>query len=215
MTPDARAFLYELLALSFTYPDDYFVDRLKGLIGELEVEAWDEDSHGLPVLPIAPYIRALATFNEQTIERVQQEYVRLFIESHPDALCSVHEWVYCLDTPREALAHTLQITYASWGQDVSLFVATHVETELEFLALLCRYTNDEASRRARQNFLREHALRWLPRFAEDVANCTQLDFYRAAAQLLAAFLEIEANSEITSGDVHRGLSCGRLGGYCL
>lgn len=203
MTPDAHALIYELLALSFSYPDASFAERLKGLVGELEVEVLAEDSHGLPVLPIVSFIRALATFDQQMVGQAQQEYVRLLAESHPEALCSAHEWFYRLEVPRNTLACALQETYAFWGQDVSLDVATRVETELGLLALLCRrLDDDEAAQRARQDFLDEHALRWLPRFAVDVAACTRLDFYRAAARLLGAFLEIETATQINSGDTH-------------
>ena len=45
---------------------------------------------------------------------------------------------------------------------------------------------------AYHEFLREHALTWMPRFAEKTASEARLPFYRAGAHLLAAIAGAQA-----------------------
>lgn len=81
----------------------------------------------------------------------------------------------------------------------------HVATELEllqYLASLAAGISSPATEgfrladlpggspvAASDQFLKEHALEWMPRFADAVASETRLPYFRAAATLLKAFLE--------------------------
>jgi len=195
MTSEECAQLYHLLALSFACPDAGFAERLTRLMGELRLETWDRDSDGQPILPIAPFIRELAAFDQQKLAQIQQECRRLFASDHPEALCPAQAWAYRPDLPPEALTQAAQSAYMTWGQEIPLTRATHLETQLEFLAYLCRHADDEAARIARREFLYQQALVWLLRFADKVAVMTRLDFYRAAAQLLTDFLKLEAGAQ--------------------
>ena len=77
----------------------------------------------------------------------------------------------------------------------------HVTIELEFLFHLCRreedawgHDDDEAARglrRALDQFLGEHASRWLPEFAASVKAAATVDLYQALADLLGTHLSAE------------------------
>jgi TorA maturation chaperone TorD len=195
MTSEECAQLYHLLALSFACPDAGFAERLTRLIGELRLETWDSDSAGQPILPIAPFIRELAAFDQQKLTQIQQECQRLFAQDSPEALCPAQAWAYRPDLPREVLTQAAQSAYLAWGQKIPPTRTTKLETQLEFLAYLCRHADDEAAQSARRDFLYQQALVWLLHFADKVVLMTRLDFYRAAAQLLTAFLKLEAGAQ--------------------
>ncbi len=76
----------------------------------------------------------------------------------------------------------------------------HLGVELEFLHLLtllaaqAQAIGDEAACRdalaRRETFLREHAARWMPAFADALAGSTQEPVFRAAAALLRVVAEL-------------------------
>jgi TorA maturation chaperone TorD len=196
MTKYERVILCHLLAQSFSYPNIYLADSLKRLVGNLCIESWDSDSQGQPLLPIAPFIRVLATLDQRQIELLQQEHMRLFGGDRSPGLCPPYAWAYRPDVSAETLAENAQRIYAAWGWDVVWDRATHLETELEFLAFLYRQTDNEAAQLVRENFFSQHALIWLLRFAADVVIAAQFEFYRTAAQLLTAFVTMETFAQI-------------------
>jgi len=202
MTTNELAILYHLLAQCFSYPSNYLIESLKRLVGELRIESWDSGSQGQPILPIASFVRALAALDRRVIGDLQQEHARLFGKDGSTALCPAYAGAYYSDVWGGVLAQDAQRIYAAWRQDTALDRATHIETQLEFLAHLCRQADNEAAQLARQDFLHKRVLNWLPRFAADLSAATQFDFYRTTAQLLAAFLEIEGVYTNRGGGVY-------------
>jgi TorA maturation chaperone TorD len=196
MTKHERAILYHLLAQSFSYPNIYLADSLKRLVGELCIESWDSDSLGQPLLPMVPFVRVLATLDQRHIELLQQEHLLLFGGDHSSGLCPPYAWRYRPDVSEETLAENALQIYATWDWDVVPSRATHLETELEFLAFLYRHTDNEAAQLARETFFSEQALVWLLRFAVKVERAAQTEFYRTAAQLLTAFVKMETFAQI-------------------
>jgi TorA maturation chaperone TorD len=193
MTLEETALLYHLLARSFAYPEPYFAEELAALVGDLGLEAWEGDTKEPSVLPIASFIWVLAALNQELPGTLQQEHERLFgIDGLKAALCPAHAWAYRFDLPRETLVETARNAYTTWGQEITPARATHVETQLEFMAYLCRRGDETASQTARRDFLYKHALAWLLRFAAAVTAATRLEFYQAASELLATFLKYEA-----------------------
>lgn len=200
--------IYHLLALSFSMPNSATGFHLKQTVGELGVEVWDDNGGNGRRLPMAPFIRSLSAFDPDRLESVQREYVRLFglgIGQH-EAQCLPIECAYRPDLSADRLACTLQETYGTWGIDVPLALACRVETQLEFLAFLCRHEAEKGVPQAKDDFLDQHARRWLPDFAAQVAVHTQLLCFRTAANLLAAFLQ--AQCPLASND--STLGAGRL-----
>lgn len=77
----------------------------------------------------------------------------------------------------------------------------HIAVEMEFMHFLCgqesKFTeqgNPQESakmRRMQQEFLNEHLTRWVNDFADCVSRSTNSPFYKAAANLLKAFVQNE------------------------
>lgn len=185
--------IYHLLALCFSMPSAATGFHLKQTVGELGVEVWDDNGGNGRRLPMASFIRSLSAFEPDRLEVVQREYVRLFGlgAGQYGALCPPVECAYRLDLAADWLACALQETYATWGIEVPLALACRVETQLEFLAFLCRHEDQKGVSQAKDDFLNWHARRWLPEFAARVAAHTQLLCFRTSANLLAAFLQAE------------------------
>lgn len=78
----------------------------------------------------------------------------------------------------------------------------HVAFELAFLGLLgnraadALESGDEGAAhgllQAKQSFMRDHLLNWVPRFADDVVRISQTGFYRGLADVLVGTLETDA-----------------------
>lgn len=190
-----RSLIYHLLALSFTLPSVVTGFHLKQTVGELGVEVWDTGEGNGRRLPMALFIRSLSVFDSNQLEVVQHEHVRLFGLgiTQKTALCPSVECAYRPEMAADRLACALQDIYGAWGVDVPLALACRVETQLEFLAFLCRYTDEKGVQQVKDDFLNQHARRWLPDFADQVANRSQQLYYRTAANLLAAFLQTECS----------------------
>lgn len=77
----------------------------------------------------------------------------------------------------------------------------HIALEMEFMRHLCARTAEAIEERnaervrahlhLQQEFLKDHVLRWVPQFCEDLARNAATGFYRALACLLRDFLESE------------------------
>ncbi len=77
----------------------------------------------------------------------------------------------------------------------------HVGLELEFMAHLCRKTqeallqNDGSAAAAavakQKAFLEGHLLRWVPAFCSDILTYAETDFYKAIARITRGYLQME------------------------
>ena len=193
MTNEERATLYHLLAHCFSYPNVYLPESLKGLLGELRIASWGSDSCGRPVLPMAPFVRALASLDANGIDLLQQEHRRLFGYESSTGVCPACACAYRPDSAIESLRQDAQQMYAAWGIVCAPERAVQLETQLEFMAYLYRQEQkEEAVVTAREEFLYKQALVWLLRFSAAVEKNSQIDFYCRAARLMAVFLKMEA-----------------------
>lgn len=212
--------IYHLLALSFSMPNAATGFHLKQTVGELGVEVWDENGGNGRRLPMAPFIRSLNAFEPDRLEATQREFVRLFGlgAASREALCPPVECAYRPDVAADRLACALQETYGVWGVDVPLALVCRVDTQLEFLAFLCRHAEERGVQQAKDNFLHQHAQRWLPDFSAQVAAHTQLLCFRTAANLLAAFLHAEcpqASNDSAPGAGHLAVPQPESSARCL
>jgi TorA maturation chaperone TorD len=77
----------------------------------------------------------------------------------------------------------------------------HVAAELEFMALLCegqgaawqRSDFFQAGKQLewQENFLREHLVRWIPKFSSKILSSTESPYYRALASLLRNYVSLD------------------------
>lgn len=186
MDNECQLILYRFLGQAFTYPDAGFAARLRNLLGETHLSTWEGGE-----LPLAPLVREIKSLDELPLAQLQGEHTRLFISNHPHVPCPPYESAY-----REGalLGHATEATYnfyRRWGLEMSKEMADHVGAELEFMAFLSGLPPDEETTAAQRTFLRDHLLAWLPRFAADLEQHAHLNFYRALARLLIAFLAQE------------------------
>jgi len=78
----------------------------------------------------------------------------------------------------------------------------HIAMELEFMSILCQKSIqnwkdgewDEAlaSNHLQRRFLREHLIKWVPQFCEDVTIKTRMDFYRGIAYMTRGFVILDS-----------------------
>ena len=195
-----RAVAWELLALSFRYPESGLAEVVAS--GEW-ADAADEVAAALDAEALLHALRAEAT--------------HLFVGA-PDPVVSPYEGVWrAADDGVQALLfvnpHSMEVERFCKACGLGRPEGTnepldHVATEcelLEYLALLAGGLAAPAEgapapealpggspAAAYDEFLRDHALTWMPRFAEKTASEARLPFYRAGAHLLAAIAGAQA-----------------------
>jgi TorA maturation chaperone TorD len=90
--------------------------------------------------------------------------------------------------------------YRQWGLVVHEQV-DHAGAELEFLAFLLALETPE-SLAAADAFLKDHASRWIPRWADDVGRESHLGFYRIVGKLAATIFRENQRMAGTPKDSH-------------
>lgn len=188
MTQDTIVLL-RLLAQALAYPDQNFVATLRTAIGKIKLELYDDDA-----LPLGTFVQAFGELAQAPLEQVQGEHTRLFINAYPRVPCPPYESVYREGVMLGEAAQQVGAAYRAWGLVVENEQVDHVGAELEFIAFLLML-DTPAARDAANTFTREHFVRWLPRFADDVNRESQLAFYRALAELLTAVLRRELRAQ--------------------
>lgn len=145
---------------------------------------------------------------ETVLDDLAVDYARAFIGSGTtDARAAYpYESVYTSSTGltmQEARDEALAI-YRSQGLDKNdrwNESEDHLAMELLFMHEMSKRTaevidSDEEKAaellRVQQNFIADHLLNWVPKFAKDVPLYTKLDFYAAATNLTLAYLQEDA-----------------------
>ncbi len=115
-----------------------------------------------------------------TLQVLQAEYVRLFINALPEVPCPPYGSVYLEGTLMGESTVRLRNLYARYGCQTEE-MADHIAVELEFLALLAALNPDGPVREDYQ-FVLDHLHRWTPAFLAKVEENDRLGFYRAASR---------------------------------
>lgn len=195
----ARAALWELLALSFRYPDVTLAEVVAS--GE-----WTEAAAEIATALELPYKPA---GDSASFSALRVEATRLFVGT-PDAIVSPYEGVWrAADDEVQALLfvnpHSLEVERFMKACELGRPEGTnepldHVSAECELMQYLASleagiFTPSEGApafadlpggspAAAYESFLVEHVCAWMPRFAEAVVAESREPFYRAAANLL-------------------------------
>lgn len=209
-----RASMCELLAFSLRYPTPELGDVVAS--GEW-ADAAGEIAEALGLeLPESFFADARANVSEDPeflLHALRAEATRLFVGA-PEPACSPYEGVWrAADDGVQALLfvnpHSMAVERFCRSCGLGQPQGTnepldHAATELELLQYLASLEagivepapESPASSdlpggspaAAYEQFMVDHVLTWMPRFADAVAAETRLPFFRAAARLLAAFL---------------------------
>lgn len=208
---NVRATAYELLALSFRYPDAVLAEAMAS--GEWE-DAAREVAGALGAELPEGWGEGLDTYagrgSDEVLRALRPEATRLFVGA-PEPACSPYEGVWrASDDGVQALLfvnpHSMAVERFMRACGLGRPAGTnepldHVATELELLEHLELRAAGAAAPEgapadgglpggspaaACEEFLAEHARTWMPRFAEAVAAESREPFCRAAAQLLGA-----------------------------
>ena len=191
-----RAAMYRLCSRALGYPGP---GRMADVVRTGVAVAQAADA------TLRPRIESLIATARTTLDTVAAgEYVRLFDGA---AACAPYEGAYGPPqmAGKSALLADLSGFYTAFGLEVATGqpdVEDHIAPELEFasaLALkeawaLAEHHDEHAgvSRDAGVTFLRDHLARWSPAFAEALEGATSLEYYRAVAQLLRAWIDGDA-----------------------
>jgi TorA maturation chaperone TorD len=203
MLTQVLAILYDLLAHCFRCPGGYFTEPLKARVGDLGIELWQAADDAGPTLPLATFVRELAALDGQGLERLHQEYTRLFGPAPEQAPCPLYERSHRPDVDAKAILASLQRSYRDWPVQVPTAAPDRLDVELAFVAFLYRRmddpTADPVARSVRQAFLENHLLCWAPGFVASLKEATDHPFYRAAIQILEKVLACEESvRDVTS-----------------
>lgn len=221
-----RAAACELLALSFRYPTSELADAVAS--GEW-AEAAEEIAAALGVdLPegfAADARDAAGADASELLHALRAEATHLFVGA-PEPTCSPYEGVWrAADDGVQALLfvnpHSMEVERFCKSCGLGRPEGTnepldHAATEVELLQYLaslaagiallgedgpaaCDFPAGSPAA-AYGEFLRKHALAWMPRFAASVAGESRMPFYCAAACLLGAFLPSMTSHEIPASN---------------
>jgi TorA maturation chaperone TorD len=133
------------------------------------------------------------------------EYAGLFLglkgkPVHPSESVYMSGGPYTYQGPRDQVA---KLYWKAGVDKVKEFTEPedHIAVELQFMEYLCRKTiealerneNDEAKKylKMQEAFLGDHLGKWVPRFAKDVVDSAEVDFYRGIAYITRGFVESE------------------------
>ena len=190
----ARASMYRLLSLAFSYPTEEVYAQLDGALGVARVGATlidDAATDGVLVLAAI-----LAGAGHRDLERSHQT---IFTLSYSED-CPPYETAFSASHIFQQTQHQADISgfYRAFGVRPNGDRPDHLAAELEFGYLLAlkearaREDGDhsglETTRAAHRAFLREHLARWASLIAGRVIVAGGHDWHTAAARLLAEFI---------------------------
>jgi len=153
-----------------------------------------------------------ASAKERGVESIHRElameYTRLFINAYPLVPCPPYESFY-VDGGFLAQRSAMEVLdlYAKAGYHLSprfKDLPDHVAVELEFMSILCRSQLRMLEEKGREDvhfnelaqlrslFVKEHLVKWIPSFCRCVEKHSKVGFYRGAAWILRALVDMEA-----------------------
>ncbi len=120
--------------------------------------------------------KAGVTLGGITLQALQAEYVRLFINALPETVCPPYGACYLEGTLMGRSTTELRDLYAAYGFSTEE-MPDHIAVELEFLALLCMAPKRGEVGEGIDTLL-VHLRSWTPRFFEQVEVNDTVGFFR-------------------------------------
>jgi len=193
----ARATIYRLAALAFSYPTEEAVAELHRALEASAVAADLID----PVTAAAAegLAKDLAVTDRHTLETA---YQRVFTLSYSED-CPVHETAFSAKHLFQQATQQADLAgfYRAFGVDVHLERSDHLAVELEFCYLLTlkeararsnrELDHIEVCRQTQRTFLRDHLARWAPLIGNRIIVTGAGTWYERAGWLLLGFIAAE------------------------
>lgn len=195
-----RQLAYRLLSSALLYPDKKRWETLAAAAWELKGA-----SHAMVQFDFFPrwdrFLTSLADLPNHPAP--EEEYVRVFMHSSESASCLPYESVFIAPGGQATgwMLALLEQEYAVAGLALSPSLKDlpdHISVELEFMAFLCGQETDAWSGRAAEKgvqalerqaaFLNKHLCRWVPGWAQHVADADGEGIYSVVAETASAFL---------------------------
>lgn len=184
-TKISMADLYRFFAMAMDYPqtdwmNSHFFDFFFDLLKELR---WEIDSKNLT---------KFITQNTDSLDLLQVEHTRLFINAVPHAVAPPYGSVY-LTSNGQLYGPTTERTrtfYREKGYDLAseTDIPDHIIHELHFLALL----NEKDKREDEEVFLQKLFYPWFSIFRDKVLAEAQYPYYRIIVKLIDYFTKEES-----------------------
>jgi TorA maturation chaperone TorD len=193
----ARATMYRLLALLFSYPTPAVASALRESVETAGVAADLIDQRAVEALG-----EVGALLDEATPSSLESEYQRAFTLSYNED-CPLYETAFSARHIFQQTQHQADLAgfYRAFGVDSKSERPDHLAIELEFLYLTAlkealargRLEREHVAvcRGAQRAFLRDHLARWAPSVAGRIAVAGRATLYEASARLLLAFVSWE------------------------
>ena len=136
-----------------------------------------------PAIPVETEGAALLeTMNSLAPVRLQNEYVRLFINALPEVPCAPYGSVYLEGSLMGETTVTVHEIYRKYGMETTE-LPDHIAVECEFLAWLHDVAASDEIARKDYGYLLGHLREWTGLFFDRVEQHDQLGCYRRSAQL--------------------------------
>ncbi len=193
----ARATIYRLAALAFSYPTRDTVDELRRTLDFAAAAA--ELIDPVTAAAAAGLARALAETDQPTLETAYQQ---VFTLSYSED-CPIHETAFSAKHLFQQVHQQADIAgfYRAFGVDANHERSDHLAAELEFCYLLtlkearARSNREpehiEVCRQGQRVFLRDHLARWAPLIGNRIIVTGAGTWYERAGWLLMAFIATE------------------------
>ena len=193
----ARATIYRLAALAFSYPTRDTVDELRQTLDVAEVAA--ELIDPVTAAAAAGLAKELAETDQPALETAYQQ---VFTLSYSED-CPIHETAFSAKHLFQQVHQQADIAgfYRAFGVDANQERSDHLAAELEFCYLLtlkearARSNREpehiEVCRQGQRVFLRDHLARWAPLIGNRIIVTGAGTWYERAGWLLMAFIATE------------------------
>ena len=193
----ARATIYRLLALAYSYPTAETVGKLGETLEFAPVAA------DLITPTVAEEVQRLAEDFENVDQPIlEASYQSVFTLSYSED-CPVHETAFSAKHLFQQVAHQADIAgfYRAFGVNADNDRSDHVAMELEFCYLLAlkeaharglgESEHVAICRDGHRTFMRDHLARWAPLIGQRVVVTGAGTWYERVAWLLLAFISAE------------------------
>ena len=193
-----RQAAYRLLGEALRHPESERLATLRVVAEELRERPGP--LAGLAVFPQwLELLRGVVELADGAAPGLDETYVRLFVVS-PDGICPpVGSHYLAPDAPASVMAE-IEGEYARAGLVLSAEATEppdHIAVALDFMAYLCAAEADSWGQKApaeaatqldlEARFLERYLCRWLPAFAELIANCDADGFYARVTEATRNF----------------------------
>jgi putative dimethyl sulfoxide reductase chaperone len=179
-TPIQQALEFRFLSRTFAYPNLAFLPELAGAASLMTTHRTQVD-----VL--------VASFEKESIEQLQAEYTRLFINGYPGTPCPPYESVYREHRMHGESSIGVQDAYRAWDLSVAPGLIDHISTEFEFLSFLSSAESIDHTLAIKAHnsislFMTEHLCRWVPKFIADLKRSATMESYALLGSLMESML---------------------------